>query len=79
VRREQLLHDRNGYAVNKTAISDELIEQQRRCDEIKKFGSDHSLDVSSTVSTNYRVTPKNGQLAAVSCRGCTFACNFTKC
>jgi len=43
---EQLLHDRDGYATNKAAISEELTEQQRRCEEISKFGADHSLSVS---------------------------------
>lgn len=45
IEKQQVVHDRDGYAVNKAAISDELIEQQRRCDDINKFGSDHSLHV----------------------------------
>jgi len=46
VARTQLLHDGDGYATNKAAVSDELLEQRRRCEEIDKFGCDHSLHVS---------------------------------
>jgi len=43
---EQVAHDRDGYATNKAAISDKLSGQQRRCEQISKFGCDHSMDVS---------------------------------
>lgn len=43
IEKQQLLHDRDGYSVNRAAVGDELVEQQRRHDEIDKFGSDHRL------------------------------------
>ena len=49
---EQLVHDRDGYAVNLASISDELTEQQQRYDEIERFGYDHSLDVSLSYYLN---------------------------